>query len=84
MHHARIIRTTVDLADHLLLRAKHLATARRTTLTAIAEDRLRVYLAAVPQEARKRAGRFRLPVADDGKPSAGVDLTDTSALLELP
>ncbi|MBI2898483.1 MAG: DUF2191 domain-containing protein [Deltaproteobacteria bacterium] len=78
------MRTTVDLADHLLVRAKQLAAAQRTTLTAILEDSLRMYLATVPAEMRKKRGRFRLPVADGGKPRAGIDLTDTSALMEIP
>jgi hypothetical protein len=84
MHHNHTMRTTVDLADHLLLRAKQLAAAQRTTLTAILEDSLRMYLATAPVEAKKKKGRFRLPVADGGKPRPGIDLTDTSALLEIP
>ena len=77
------MRTTVDLADHLLLRAKQLAAAERTTLTAILEDSLRAYLADAPQRRRKKVGRFRLPTADRGKPTASVDLNDTSALWEF-
>jgi hypothetical protein len=78
------MRTTVDLADHLLVRAKQLAASERTTLTAILEDSLRMYLANAPERAKKKAGKFRLPVADGGKPVRGVDLQDTSALMEIP
>lgn len=78
------MRTTVDLADHLLVRAKKLAAEERTTLTAVLEDSLRMYLSAAPARAKKGAGRFRLPLGDGGRPVRGVNLDDTSALLELP
>ena len=84
MHHNPIMRTTVDLADHLLLQAKQLATAQRTTLTAVLEDSLRAYLAALPEKPTRAKERFRLPIGDGGKPVKGVDLNDTSALLEIP
>jgi hypothetical protein len=84
MHHRHIMRTTVDLADHLLLRAKQLAASERTTLTAILEDSLRMYLASAPQRAKRKQGKFHLPVADGGKPARGINLEDTSALMEIP
>lgn len=84
MLHKHIMRTTVDLADHLLLRAKQLAAAERTTLTAILEESLRMYLAAAPARADKKVGKFKLPVADGGKPVRGVNLEDTSALMDIP
>jgi hypothetical protein len=77
------MRTTVDLADHLLMRAKQLAAARRTTLTAVMEDSLRAYLATASEPVRAK-GAFHLPVAGRGKPVKGVDLNDTSALLDIP
>lgn len=83
MHQIYIMRTTIDLADHLLLRAKQLAATERTTLTAILEDSLRAYLAAAPGRLRQKAGRTRLPTADGGKPNSAVDLNDTSALWEI-
>ena len=84
MHHTNIMRTTVDLADHLLLPAKRLAAARHTSLTAVLEYSLRAYLAAVSAEPAQSKGRFHLPVGDGGKPVKGVDLNDTSALLDIP
>jgi len=78
------MRTTVDLADHLLIRAKKLAAAQRTTLTAVLEESLRVYLATVSEERIRAKRRFSLPVGDGGKPVRGVDLNDTSALLDIP
>lgn len=78
------MRTTVDLADHLLLQAKQLAAAKRSTLTAVLEDSLRAYLASASMEAVQRKRRFQLPIGDGGKPVKGVDLNDTSALMDLP
>jgi hypothetical protein len=78
------MRTTLDLADHLLVQAKQLAAARRMTLTAVLEDSLRVYLATEHSRARPASRRMRLPIGDGGRPCRGVDLCDTSALLEIP
>lgn len=78
------MRTTVDIADHLLIDAKKLAAAERTTLTAVLEDSLRMYLSSAHLRAKRRARRFSLPIADGGKPARGVDLRDTSALVEIP
>ena len=76
------MRTTIDVEDHLLLEAKQLAAARRTSLTAVLEDSLRAYLAEA--RSRKAPSRRRtLPVNTRSKPARGVDLNDTSKLLEL-
>ena len=46
------------------------------------EDSLRLYLAE--QRAKKaEPATWQLPVSDAGAPRAGVDLNDTSELLEL-
>jgi hypothetical protein len=45
------MKTTIDIADPLLRRAKQLAASRRTTLKAIIEEALR---AALEREARAR------------------------------
>ena len=77
------MRTTVNLPDHLLVEAKKLAAERSTSLTRILEDSLRLYLA----EERARGHRARkpppLPILSHAKLVDGVDLDDTSALLEL-
>jgi hypothetical protein len=82
LQHKRIMRTTVDLPEHLLVEAKQLAAARRIPLTRVLEESLRAYLA----EERMRVGRARavpeLPVVRGPRPVRGVDLDDTSALLE--
>ncbi len=76
------MRTTLNVPDHLIVAAKQLAAERRTTLTAIIQESLRNFLA----EERAKAGRAslaELPVNSTAVPVGGVDLTDTSALLEV-
>ena len=77
------MRTTINLPDHLLVEAKKLAAERSKSLTHVLEDSLRLYLA----EERARGHRARrpppLPILSHVKLVAGVDLDDTSALLEL-
>jgi hypothetical protein len=57
------MKTTVDIADALLLRAKRLASRRGTTIRAVIEDALRRELATAesrtpsPVETRTFAGR---------------------------
>jgi hypothetical protein len=75
------MRTTLEIADHVLVEAKQLAARRRLSLAGLVEDSLRQYLAAEssPEKPRKP---FRLPMMDGGAPRPGIDLTDTSDLLE--
>ena len=76
------MRTTVTIADHLLLEAKRLAASEKTSLTAIFEDSLRLYLAE--HQARPTSTEdWVLPVSDAGRPAPGIDMDDTSKLLEL-
>jgi len=75
------MRTTVDIADHVLIEAKQLAARRRLSLARLVEDSLRKYLSSEGQDPA-RAKRHRLPVMDGGAPLPGIDLTDTSDLLE--
>ena len=75
------MRTTLDIADHVLVEAKQLAARRRLSLAGLVEDSLRHYLAA-ESSLDKPKRPFRLPVMDGGAPRPGVDLTDTSELLE--
>ena len=76
------MRTTVTLPDHLLVQAKQLAAETRTSLTAILTESLRMYLAQEKQK-RTRVSVSPLPVIEDARPCPGVNLDDTSALLEL-
>ena len=78
---SRHMRTTVRLEDALLEQAKREAARRGKTLTALIEQGLRLVLT----EPRKRARpRVKLPVCRlGGGVLPGVDLDDSSALLDL-
>ena len=75
------MRTTLDIADHVLIEAKQVAARRRLSLAGLVEDSLRSYLATEAGAATTRK-RFRLRLMDGGAPLPGIDLTDTSDLLE--
>lgn len=77
------MRTTVDLPDHLLVEAKQLAAARRIPLTRVLEESLRAYLAQERSNDAGAASIPALPVVRDARPVRGIDLDDTSALLDL-
>ena len=75
------MKTTLDLNDALIARAKALAAKRRTTLTRIVEDGLRLRLQAPRRHAA--AVPVRLPVfAGKGGLSAGIDPGSNKSLLE--
>ncbi|MGA8184238.1 MAG: type II toxin-antitoxin system VapB family antitoxin [Terriglobia bacterium] len=75
------MRTTIRINDRLLSEAKKLAAERGTTLTAVIEDSLR---AAITQRGPQgRRSKFRFPTFKGGGLQPGVDLDDTSALLDL-
>jgi hypothetical protein len=73
------MRTTLDLADDLVRRAKRRAADESTTLTAVIEGALRQYLA--PRG--PAGGPFRLKLLTKrGRPVPGVDFADRDALYE--
>ena len=75
------MRTTVRLAEALLTQAKREAARRRTTLTALIEQGLRLALARRPAGAKR--ARVRLPVCKAGGGVVpGVDLNDSSGVLD--
>jgi len=80
MCHHLIMRTTIDLPDHLLVEAKKLAADQRRPLTRVVEESLRTYLAEQRLRGREDEPR-ELPVLEDPVPL--VDLDDTSGLWEL-
>ena len=82
-HHGITMRTTVSIADHLLLQAKRLAAARRTSLAKVVEDSLRKYLAEQELSAAQTRHTYDLPLLDGGGVVSGVDLNDTSSLWDL-
>lgn len=69
------------LTDPLLSEAKKYAAESGQTLTAVIEDALRETLARRKQPAKRR--KVRLPTFPGGKLRPGVDLDDTSAILDL-
>lgn len=75
------MRTTINLPDDLLSRAKQRAAATHRTLTAVMEDALRAALDHAPDPAP--AQRTRLVTHGAGGTRAGVDLDDGAALLDL-
>jgi len=75
------MRTTVRIDDEVLRRAKALAARTGRTLTAVIEDALRAALANA--QPRPEAERIEIPTYGRGGVRPGVDLDDTSALLDL-
>ena len=76
----RHMRTTINLPDDLVARAKKLAAESRTTLTAVIEASLRERLGR-----RRKASRphsVKLPVFGKKGLQPGIDLDDSVALLE--
>lgn len=74
------MRTTIRLDEDLLTKAKRAAVERGTTLTAVIEDALR--RALVPERSRS-ADRPELPTFRGDGLQPGVDLDDSSSLLDL-
>ena len=75
------MRTTINLPDELIQRAKKAALEADTTLTEIIERALREALAR--RSHKKPRGEFKLITSGHGGLQPGVDLDDTSALLDL-
>jgi hypothetical protein len=75
------MRTTINLPDELILRAKKAALEADTTLTEIIENALREALAKPRRRAKRK--EFKLITYGKGGLRPGVDLDDTSALLDI-
>lgn len=80
MYLHRVMRTVIDIPDHLLVEAKQLAAERHLPLTQLFEDSLRLYLG---EQRRAQAEPAPLPLLRDPVPVAGIDLDDTSRLWDL-
>ena len=72
------MRTTMDLSDELLRRAKKTAADRGVPLRDLVEDALREYLSNKP---KRSAYRFEW-TPDRGELLPGVDLDDRASLLD--
>ena len=74
------MRTTINIHDGLLRRAKQRAHESHRTLTAVIEDALRMMLNQ--KQPSQKKGRIRIPTTGSGGLLPGVDLNDTSSLLD--
>ena len=72
--------TTVDLPDDLLAEAKTRAAREGRSLSAVVGDALRHSFSRLETAER---GPVDVPTFRGGGPHAGVDLDDTSALLDV-
>jgi hypothetical protein len=77
------MRTTVNIPDHLLIEAKRMAATRRTSLASVIADSLRRYLAETRAAVSVKEPVLMPPVVRAGRLVEGVDLDDTSRLVEL-
>ncbi len=77
----RHMRTTINLPDDLVTQAKKAALETDTTLTEIIANALREALAK--RRRRKAARDFKIIASGRGGLLPGVDLDDTSALLDI-
>jgi len=75
------MRTTINLPDELIQQAKKAALEADTTLTEIIANALRESLARRSHKNPRR--EFKLITSGRGGLQPGVDLDDTSALLDL-
>lgn len=73
------MRTTLQLDDDLVARAKITATRTGRTLSQVIEDALRMALADRPEPAARRVTVPTTP----GRPRPGVNLDDGAALRDL-
>lgn len=73
------MRTTLDLNDDLLKRARRRAIERKTSLTSVVEESLRHFL--IPKRRASRPFAERWPVVGIGKPPA-IDIADRDRLYD--
>ena len=75
------MRTTLDLNDALLVEAKRIAAEQHTSLKSVVEDSLRFLVSS--RQSERQAAIADWPICTQAKPVRGIDLTSTSALMEL-
>ena len=73
--------TTLRISDALMRQVKAYAQRHDLTITAVMERALSAYLASADE--RRRTPRIRLPAFGTGGARPGVNLDDTSALLDV-
>ncbi|HST63731.1 MAG TPA: CopG family transcriptional regulator [Mycobacteriales bacterium] len=74
------MRTTVDLEEETLRRAKTLAAEKGMTLSRLVEDAVKAVVNRGPAAA---GARVELPVFHGGRLRPGIDLSDSAGLAEL-
>jgi predicted transcriptional regulator len=75
------MRTTIDLPDDLLAKAKRLAAESKRPLRAVIEDALREALGR--RRTSRRSAPVKLTTFGTSGLQSGVDLDDSAALLDL-
>jgi hypothetical protein len=75
------MRTTIDIPDDLLAKAKRIAAESKRPLRAVIEDALREALTRRRHSAK--CAPVSLPTFHGGGLQPGVDLDDTASLLDL-
>jgi hypothetical protein len=75
------MRTTLQINDQLLIRAKKIAAETHRTLTSIIEDALR--LSFENQKRLKTSKPFKIRTFDGGGPFPGIDINHSAALLDI-
>jgi hypothetical protein len=75
------VKITINLPDDLMLQAKKAALEADTTLTEFVANALREALAKRQQKTPKK--KFEIFISGKGGTYPGVDISDTSALLDI-
>ena len=77
------MRTTIDIPDDLLAKAKQFAAESRRPLRAVIEDALREALTRRSRSSRSKSARIVLTTFHGGGLQPGVDLDDGASLLDV-
>lgn len=77
------MRTTVDIQDELLSRAKAAASAQRRRLSDLVNDALREILERDARQAATESAPYRVRAFGHGGPHTGVDFSDGGSLQDV-
>lgn len=77
------MKTTLDIDDRLLARAKSAAASQRLTLTHLVEQGIALRLRGATRRSRRQRGKIALPVFDGNKGlKPGIDPSSNRSLYE--
>ena len=79
----RIMRTTVDIQDEILLQAKAVALAQRRRLSDLVNDALREALERNASSVREESPPYQAITFGEGGPCANVDFSDNGSVQEV-